>query len=69
MPEPVTIIACFKRRGGLRFDPGEGGSMTIEFAERERANALKAAEWSETFSITFMADPTPKYETDEKERP
>lgn len=53
MPEPLTIVASLKRRGALKCDVGEGGTLLIEFPESEAANAVKALSFNKTFFLTF----------------
>lgn len=53
MPEPLTIIASLKRRGALKCDVGEGGTLLIEFPESEAANAIRVLEFTKSFFLTF----------------
>ena len=53
MPDAVALQASFRRRGAMKRDIGEGGSLIIEFSEREALNAEKALQFTKTFTVVF----------------
>ena len=53
MPDEVALQASFRRRGAMKRDIGEGGSLIIEFSEREALNAEKALQFAKTCTVVF----------------